>query len=707
MSIRSVLIGIVVYLVCNAAETQTALGGCTLDGAARDPLYGPALSVQNTQTGFGDSNLGRPDWANGSELDAAYGVVYDGVLYLVLTGNFETNGNRLEIFFDTRPGGQNQLLGEENPDIDYGALQRMGRPDPYSSGLTFAAGFQADYYLTLSASGDPTIIYASYAELYRDAQHPGVAYYLGEGRTKCETNDGALTGGWPGAPAIRCTLDNSNVLGVTGGFDLGDGSGVVTGYELAIPLSAIGDPTGDIAITAFINSPGHDYVSNQVLGGIATGWGANLGDPRFVYLPYFPQAPFIVPLVKTPVGACCIGTACSIRTRDACSGAWRGDNTNCDGNPCDQTPSGRCCIDDGYSGECRVTTQAECAGLGGAYTAGGDCAGCPCLIGPPGGCCVGGTCSIMVEEECAANQGVFVGPFSTCEHVSCTPGACCIVHECSVLYNFQCSAAGGRYRGDGTACQQNTCIQTVPTPTVAGTMNGWNTTANPMTETPPGSHIWTVTFSGLAPGNREEFKITDGTWNNSIPGANSWCYSNGSGEVTITYDSTVYADGWSPAWDRIRVSVDPGAWTAAGDWQGWDNANPLTAMVPQGGGIYMYEGTGLDAGTHYWKAVMTGSWDSVSSDGRSVYTADMAFTIGGPADSFRLWVDALVGRVRVEVCGLGDINQDGIVNGLDIAGFVRAKLGQAPLPGESQICADFGTGTLAGDIAAFVDKLLY
>ncbi|HVP10034.1 MAG TPA: fibronectin type III domain-containing protein [Phycisphaerae bacterium] len=54
---------------------------------------------------------------------------------------------------------------------------------------------------------------------------------------------------------------------------------------------------------------------------------------------------------------------------------------------------------------------------------------------------------------------------------------------------------------------------------------------------------------------------------------------------------------------------------------------------------------------------------------------------------------------------LGDVNGDGHVNGLDVGGFVRAKLGAAPLPGENQACANYG-GTLDHDIAAFVDDLL-
>ncbi|HUL51161.1 MAG TPA: hypothetical protein VLU94_01120, partial [Candidatus Nitrosotalea sp.] len=53
----------------------------------------------------------------------------------------------------------------------------------------------------------------------------------------------------------------------------------------------------------------------------------------------------------------------------------------------------------------------------------------------------------------------------------------------------------------------------------------------------------------------------------------------------------------------------------------------------------------------------------------------------------------------------GDMNKDGFVNGLDIAGFIRAKLGQTPAAGENAICADYG-GTLDEDTAAFTADLL-
>lgn len=53
----------------------------------------------------------------------------------------------------------------------------------------------------------------------------------------------------------------------------------------------------------------------------------------------------------------------------------------------------------------------------------------------------------------------------------------------------------------------------------------------------------------------------------------------------------------------------------------------------------------------------------------------------------------------------GDVNKDTFVDSRDIEGFVRAKLGEPALPGENQICANYG-GSLEADTADFVADLL-
>jgi hypothetical protein len=175
---------------------------------------------------------------------------------------------------------------------------------------------------------------------------------------------------------------------------------------------------------------------------------------------------------------------------------------------------------------------------------------------------------------------------------------------------------------------------------VAGDFNGWNAAGNVMTMTSPG--VFQVSLNAGA--GRHEFKVTDGTWNWNYPGPNSWLYSDANGNITITYDANTYSDGWSAASQRIGLNVDPGNWTAAGSFQGWNNA--ADNMTPMGGGIYMCQVT--TPGYWEWKAVVTGTWDSISYDSRSVGTANWWFTVN-PGEAANLYVNALVGTVKSEI----------------------------------------------------------
>ena len=277
---RIQLISAAVLFAAPVAQAQGVLDGVAEKG------YGAAVIVQNTQTQFGDSNLATVDFANGSELNSAYAHIGGGMLHLVLTGNLESNYNKLEIFIDAVAGGQNQLRNN-NADVDYNGLNRMG-DDPATlkvvEGLTFDAGFSSDLWVSLTCGGPTFAVYMNYAETL--TKGAGFGSYLGTG--------GA---GAAGATVFKSGfgfgIDNSNILGVVGGTDIGDGSGCTTGIEIQIPLSSIvGYVDGDIKVCAFINGGGHDYVSNQVLGGL--GGGANLAEPRFVNFENIPGSQYFV-----------------------------------------------------------------------------------------------------------------------------------------------------------------------------------------------------------------------------------------------------------------------------------------------------------------------------------------------------------------------------------------------------------------------------
>src|SRR5258706_14291939 len=60
----------------------------TIDGVA-ESAYGSAISTQAIGTTANNNNISTNiGMANGSELDAAYGFVSNGVLYLTMAGNF-------------------------------------------------------------------------------------------------------------------------------------------------------------------------------------------------------------------------------------------------------------------------------------------------------------------------------------------------------------------------------------------------------------------------------------------------------------------------------------------------------------------------------------------------------------------------------------------------------------------------------------------
>ena len=248
----------------------------TVDGVL-DQEYGPPLAVQTTQTSFEDSSPGlSPDparIANGSELDALYALVAGNVLYLMLAGNlgFCCSGSYahqegLDIFIDSEPGGQSTLRSD-NPLVGWGGTALEGL-----AGLSFDAGFEPDYWLGCTVN-----MYSSYAEL--PAAGRGEAYNLGSNLVGAP---GVLTRG-TNPYGILVAVNNGNAAGVGTGCGSATGARVTTGIEWAIPLSAIGSPTGCFRVCALVNDVDTYELGNQVLGPLPPGTCA-LGAPGSVHL---------------------------------------------------------------------------------------------------------------------------------------------------------------------------------------------------------------------------------------------------------------------------------------------------------------------------------------------------------------------------------------------------------------------------------------
>ena len=85
--------------------------------------FGNALTTQTINTSFGDGAYsgtynGHSADTNGSELDAGYGVIENGYLYLLLTGDLEDNGNHLNIFIADGRTGQSTFEGGTGQTLD-------------------------------------------------------------------------------------------------------------------------------------------------------------------------------------------------------------------------------------------------------------------------------------------------------------------------------------------------------------------------------------------------------------------------------------------------------------------------------------------------------------------------------------------------------------------------------------------------------------
>ncbi|KAA1261317.1 PEP-CTERM motif protein [Rubripirellula obstinata] len=226
-------VGLNAQLATAAVVADGSLGGA--EG------YGSVLFTQDTPTGFGDNTDATVGRASGSEINGVYGVVSGGNLNVLVTGNVETNFNRLVLYIDSVAGGQTTLDDTNG----------LGSPFNDYNGTVLDAGFGADYGLILNGGNDPAEYFLDFATIGSSTS------FLG----------GSLPGSTTlaGSNGINVGIDQSNILGVTDTLVSGAGA-VTTGLEFSIPLGVIGSPTGDIRLAGFIAGGG--FVSNQVIGGV-------------------------------------------------------------------------------------------------------------------------------------------------------------------------------------------------------------------------------------------------------------------------------------------------------------------------------------------------------------------------------------------------------------------------------------------------------
>ena len=259
-----------------AAGIGSADAAVVADGQLASDTYGPILFVQDTPTGFGDNTNPSTTLANGSEIDGVYATVEDGNLNVLVTGNLETNFNRLVLYIDSESGGQNTLDAS------------TGGPFNSYSGLTFDTGFGADYGLVINGGNDPAEFFLDFGDIGSSSTFVG------------QSAPGANT--FSASNGINVGIDQSNVAGVTETSASG-AAAVTTGLEFVIPLSVIGSPTDLINVAGFV--AGGDFVSNQVIGGV-NGAG-NLGPASGVNFSNIAGDQFVTVAVPEPASLALLG----------------------------------------------------------------------------------------------------------------------------------------------------------------------------------------------------------------------------------------------------------------------------------------------------------------------------------------------------------------------------------------------------------------
>jgi hypothetical protein len=270
--VRPRIVSLSAFLAAALVAFVSPASAVTVSGTL-GPQYGSPLVVQTSQSNVGGTGdpTAPANTNGGSQLDAAYGYISSGTLYLFFSGNLTfwlqlegliPHWLPLDVFIDCAPGGQHQLLAN-NPAIEPGSYDLNK-----TAGLTFDDGFAADYWLSLGGS-------------FAESPWPRMNAYFATLPTAGGGSGAYLGGTLPGAPGvlsggtnpdgIQVAFDDGNQLGLGGGCGAAAPVAVSTGIEWAIPLAAIGNPTGCIRVCAFVANQDHSMISNQVMGPIPPG----------------------------------------------------------------------------------------------------------------------------------------------------------------------------------------------------------------------------------------------------------------------------------------------------------------------------------------------------------------------------------------------------------------------------------------------------
>ncbi len=194
---------------------------------------------------------------------------------------------------------------------------------------------------------------------------------------------------------------------------------------------------------------------------------------------------------------------------------------------------------------------------------------------------------------------------------------------------------------------------------IAGEINGWNNASTPLFDDGTngdligGDGVFSLDFAVAAAG-RYEFKAVEcGNWDNAYPANNAWLNTTTDAQVVkFTFDTNNHSSDAGAqlhpmqnivnVWDSLPVSL-----TAVGNFQGWNNGDPATALTNLGYGFHMLYHPIATPGDYMGKMTKTGTWDAFGTDGRNKDALNFNFTVYEAGDEVFFWVDTYQGRAAV------------------------------------------------------------
>lgn len=190
----------------------------------------------------------------------------------------------------------------------------------------------------------------------------------------------------------------------------------------------------------------------------------------------------------------------------------------------------------------------------------------------------------------------------------------------------------------------------------AGSFNGWLPAQYPLNDNGAngdllgGDGVFTADVT-IPTAGHYEFKVYNCTWDVSFPTTgNSWLNTTADGQVVkVTFDTNNHnADAGLalvPSTNIVHAWDSSNSFTAVGDFQGWINTDPETALGMHGRGLYVLNYPIVAAGSYNFKIVATGSWDAIGLDNRSINANNVPFVTYAAEDIVWFYLDYRTGRV--------------------------------------------------------------